>query len=494
MTVHVEVRKNTYYDSVTLMALTQKMAALPGVAEAVAVMATPMNRDLLAGVGLLSGDAEAAGTDDLVVAIRAESEAACAAALAVFAGAADRRAADKKTATAFVSIASAARSLPDANLAVISVPGEHAAREARAALRQGLHVMLFSDNVALADEVELKQLAHDKGLLLMGPDCGTAIVNGVALCFANAVSSGGIGVVGASGTGTQEITVHIDRLGGGVSQVLGTGGRDLGEAVGGIMMLDCLAALAKDEATAVIVLVSKPPAPAVAAKIYAAIKACAKPVVVCFLGGDAAAATASGAYFAATLEDAARAAVAIDAGVKPAASRCRHEKLKTMASVAKARLVPEQKSVRGLFCGGTLCQEAARLVGGEGHVFIDLGDDEYTKGRPHPMIEPSLRLPHILAAARDPSVAVVLLDIVLGYGAHPDPAGVTVPAIAEAQEIARAAGRHIEFIAYVCGTDADQQGRDHQENKLAAAGALLAKSNARGAYLAAAIANREVGK
>jgi len=493
MTVHVEVRKNTYYDSVTLMALTRKMAALPGVAEAVAVMATAMNRDLLASVGLLTGDAALAGADDLVVAIKADSDAACAAALAVFSGAADKRAADKKAATTFVSLDAAVRHLPDANLAVISVPGEYAAREARAALRRGLHVMLFSDNVALADEIELKKMAHDKGLLVMGPDCGTAIINGVALCFANAVRRGAIGVVGASGTGTQEITVHIDRLGGGVSQVLGTGGRDLVDAVGGIMMLDCLAALARDEATSVIVLVSKPPAPAVAAKIYAAVKACAKPVVVCFLGGDAAAAEAAGAHFAATLEEAAGAAVAFAAGAKPSVAACRHDRLGEIAAAIKAKLAPGQKAVRGLFCGGTLCQEAARLVVGDGHSFVDLGDDQYTKGKPHPMIEPSLRLPHILAAARDPSVAVVLLDVVLGYGAHPDPAGVTAPAVAEAKEIARAAGRHLEIVAYVCGTDADPQGRAEQENKLARAGALLAKSNARGAYLAAAIV-REVEK
>lgn len=494
MTVHVEVRKNTYYDSVTLMALTQKMAALPDVAAAVAVMATPMNRDLLAGVGLLTDAAETAGADDLVVAIRAESDAACEAALAVFSGAADKRAADNRAEAAAVSLVGAVGQLPDANLAVISVPGEYAAREARAALRRGLHVMLFSDNVTLADEVDLKKTAHEKGLLVMGPDCGTAIINGVALCFANAVRRGNIGIVGASGTGTQEVTVHIDRRGGGLSQVLGTGGRDLGEAVGGIMMLDCLAALAADPATAVIVLVSKPPAPAVAAKILAAVKACGKPVVCCFLGGDGAAATAAGAYFAATLEQAARAAVTLATGAKPEAPACRHEKLIALAATARTKLAPGQKTVRGLFCGGTLCQEAALLVGGQGHTFVDLGDDQYTKGKPHPMIEPSLRLPHIRDAARDPSVAVLLLDIVLGYGAHPDPAGATVPAIAEAKQIARADGRHLEVVAYVCGTDADPQGRADQESKLAAAGVILAKSNARGAYLAAAIVSGEVGK
>jgi succinyl-CoA synthetase alpha subunit len=494
MTVHVEIRKNTYYDSVTLMALTQKMAALPGIAEAVAVMATPMNKDLLAGVGLLSPEASAAGADDLVVAVKAESAAACAAALAVFSGAAARQAGEKKAATTFTSLAAAVRNIPDANLAVISVPGEYAAREARTALRQGLNVMLFSDNVPLEDEIELKKTAHDKGLLVMGPDCGTAIVNGVALCFANAVRRGNIGIVGASGTGTQEVTVHIDRLGGGVSQVLGTGGRDLSAAVGGIMMLDCLAALAADEATSVIVLVSKPPAPEVAAKIMAAVKACPKPVVVCFLGGDDAGPAAAGAYAAATLEEAARAAVTLAAGAKPTAPGCKHEKLASMAAVAKTKLAPQQDTIRGLFCGGTLCAEAARLSPGSRHLFIDLGDDQYTKGKPHPMIEPSLRLPHILAAAGDPAVAVILLDIVLGYGAHPDPAGVTAPAIAEAREIARAAGRHVHVIAYVCGTDADRQGKAGQESKLAAAGAMIAKSNARGAYLATAIVTREVRK
>ncbi|MDT8900515.1 FdrA family protein [Anaeroselena agilis] len=491
MTVHVEVRKNTYYDSVTLMALTQKMAALPGVAEAVAVMATPMNKDLLAGVGLLTAEADACGADDLVVAIRADSDAACEAAVALFAGAAARQSGDKKTAAGFVSLNTAVRHLPDANLAIISVPGEYAAREARDALRHGLNVMLFSDNVSLADEIELKTTAHEKGLLVMGPDCGTAIVNGVALCFANAVRRGNIGIVGASGTGTQEVTVHIDRLGGGISQVLGTGGRDLGEAVGGVMMLDCLEALSKDADTAVIVLISKPPATAVADKIVAAVKTCPKPVVVCFLGG-ASAVRAEKAYFAATLEEAAGAAVALAKGEQPASPACRHEKLATMAAVARAKLAPGQKTVRGLFCGGTLCQEAARTAPGEGNIFIDLGDDAYTRGKPHPMLEPSLRLPHLLDAARDPAVAVILLDIVLGYGAHPDPAGVTAPAIAEAREIARAAGRHIEIIAYVCGTDADPQGKAGQEGKLAAAGATLAKSNVRAAWLAAAVVTREV--
>lgn len=494
MIVKVEIKKNTYYDSVTLMSLTQRIAALPGVAEAVAVMATPMNKELLAGVGLLTDEAAACGPDDLVIALKADSEAAWQAALTEFSGATTKRADDQQTTVSFATIAGAVRQLPAANLAIISVPGEYAAREARAALRQGLNVMLFSDNVALADEVELKKIAHEQGLLLMGPDCGTAIVNGVGLCFANAVRPGTIGVVGASGTGTQEVTVHIHRLGEGLSQVLGTGGRDLSAEVGGIMMLDCLAALTADPATKVIVLVSKPPAPAVADKILAAVKAAGKPVVISFLGGDAAAATAAGAHFASTLEGAAQAAVALARGEKPAAA-CRHEELEKMAAAVRPKLAAGQKYIRGLFCGGTLCKEAEHIAGvaGGGHNFIDLGDDAYTVGKPHPMIEPSLRLPHIAAAAADPATAVILLDVVLGYGSHADPAGVTAPAIAAAKEKARQAGRHLEIIAYVCGTDTDKQGKAEQERKLAAAGATLAKSNARGAYLAAAIA-KEVAK
>jgi succinyl-CoA synthetase alpha subunit len=472
------------------MAISGKIAALPGVAEAVVVMASASNKELLAGVGLLTEAVAAGDANDLVIAVRAADDAVAGQALAVADGMLGKQVAEQKSAARFATLQSAVRSLPAANLAIVSVPGEFAAREAKAALEAGLHVMMFSDNVSLDDEIKLKEYAHRQGLLLMGPDCGTAIINNVGLCFANAVAGGDIGVIGASGTGTQEITVLIDRLGGGLSQVLGTGGRDLSAAVGGIMMLDCLAALAADAATRIIVLVSKPPAPAVAAKILAAAENCGKPVVVCFLGGDAAATPPPGIYFARTLEDAARAAVALAKGQQPAAGFCQHPALATLAAAAKAKLAPGQRAVRGLFCGGTLCQEAKYIIGGQGggeHRFLDLGDDAYTVGKPHPMLEPALRLPYILQQAEDPAVAVLLLDVVLGYGAHADPAGVTAPAIAAAKETARRAGRHLEVIAYTCGTEADRQQRSAQEAKLAAAGACLAKSNARAAYLAAAI-------
>lgn len=512
MAVQVIIKKNAYYDSVTLMSISGKITALPEIEEAVIAMATAMNRELLGNVGMLTAETEAAGASDLIIAVKSrEPEAALQAVemaekLLVSKGSAQEGGVQLRPTT----LQAAVSMLPEANLAIISVPGDYAAREARIALKNGMHVMMFSDNVSLEDEISLKQDAHERGLLMMGPDCGTAIINGTGLCFANAVRQGGIGIVGASGTGTQEVCVLIDRFGGGVSQVLGTGGRDLSEAVGGIMMLDGLAALERDEGTQVITLISKPPANAVGIKIMNAVKQCSKPVVVCFLNGAADAAAETGAYFAGTLEAAARKAVQLASGVNPLEGGCGHGALADMASSIKAKLKAEQKYVRGLFCGGTLCDEAAHIVKNKvgrvysniakdrqerldnplksfEHTFIDLGDDVFTLGRPHPMIEPGLRLPRLIQEAQDSEVAVILLDIVLGYGSHPDPAGVTIPAILEAKRIAAGRGQHLEVIAYVCGTENDPQRLQDQQQKLAAAGVTLGKSNSRAAYLAAAI-------
>jgi succinyl-CoA synthetase alpha subunit len=512
MAVKIIIKKNAYHDSVTLMSISGKVTAIDGVSDAVVAMATEMNKDLLKNIGMLADEVEACGAGDLVIAVRADDDATCEQAVNVVEDVLAKRATSKKSASALApsTIGSAVKMMPEANLAVISVPGEHAAREAMQALKQGLHVMMFSDNVTVEEEKALKEYAHDAGLLMMGPDCGTAIINNVGLCFANVVNQGGIGVVGASGTGTQEVTVLIDRFGGGVSQVLGTGGRDLTEAIGGIMMLDGLAALNRDPATNVIVLVSKPPAKAVAEKILAEVKKCSKPVVVCFINASQADMAQEQVYFAASLEDAAHKAVQLARGERDSNAACEHKELSAMAADRKARLAPGQKYVRGLFCGGTLCDEAMYIVQhqvgkvysniakqtdakladphtSQEHSFIDLGDDVFTVGRPHPMIEPGLRLPRLLQEAQDPSVAVIMMDIMLGYGSHADPAGITLPAILEAKRIAKENGRHLEIIAYVCGTDKDPQDRLEQEQKLAAAGVTLAKSNARAAYLTAAI-------
>lgn len=506
----IVVRKNSYHDSVTLMALSGKIKSVPGVMEAVVSMATALNKDLLQSVGLWSESVANAAETDLVLAVRADDSQTCQQAVDSAISLLAKRTSGAAGTTRLrpSSIYSAVARMPEANLAVISVPGRFAAREAEKALNRGLHVMLFSDNVILEEEKRLKELAHGKGLLMMGPDCGTAIINGVGLCFANAVRAGNIGVIGASGTGLQEVTVCIDRLGGGISQAIGVGGRDLQETIGGVMMLDAIAALSADPKTDVIVLVSKPPAALAAAKIQQAIDDCSKPVVVCFVGGQTTV-KAGCAFTASTLKDAAIIATALARGQTPELSDSRRQNLAEQAESIGVKLAPPQRFIRGLFCGGTLCSEAVAIlrdkVGAvysntgktdqladihvsQQHTCIDLGDDVFTIGRPHPMIEPSLRLPRLLAEAADPEVAVILLDIVLGYGSHPDPAGLTAPAIKQAIDTAAKRGRTLVVIAYVCGTANDPQTKAIQEKILLDAGAVLADSNADAAWLAAAVA------
>jgi succinyl-CoA synthetase alpha subunit len=362
------------------------------------------------------------------------------------------------------------------------------------ALKRGLHVFLFSDNVSVEDEIQLKTLAVKKRLLVMGPDCGTAIVDGVPLGFANAVARGTVGLVGASGTGLQQVTCLIDRFGAGVSQAIGVGGRDLDERVGGTMMLAALELLAADPGTSVIVLLSKPPAPTVAERVLARARAAGKPVVVNFLGSDSSLVRRAGAIPAVTLEDAARAAVALARGDAPVEA---DDGSKDMASVARgeaAKLAEGQRTVRGLYSGGSLAYEAKVVLNLElgdaakQHTVIDLGDDEYTVGRPHPMIDPRLRNEHVIAIGSDEEAAVLLLDVVIGYASHPDPAGALAPAIAEARATATRAGRYLAVVASVCGTDRDAQGLAAQESTLLAAGVLVQSSNARAARRAALIA------
>jgi FdrA protein len=488
------VRPDTYRDSVELMRVAALVEKLPGVSRAALMMATPANRELLAGAGLLDAAGAAAGPNDLVVAVAAADPTAAERALGEAARLLDEQAAVAAPSgdrPAPLSIAEAVSELPRANLAIISTPGAYATAEALKALKRGLHAFIFSDNVPVADEALLKQLAAKKKLLVMGPDCGTAILDGVPLGFANAVRRGPVGLVGASGTGLQEISCLVDRLGEGCSQVIGVGGHDLDERVGGLMMQAGIERLAADPGTRVIVLVSKPPAPAVARRVLDVARKSGKPVVVNFLGGDPAAIREAGAIPAATLEDAARAAVALARGRRVAAAPLAVAPKLAAAGRAKARRFGKGQSlVRGLYSGGTLCQEAALILeeaGGQKHTTIDLGGDEFTVGRPHPMIDFRLRNQRILAAAEDGATAVILLDVVLGYGAHPDPAGALVPAIEGATKAAAKRKRGLAFVASICGTPADPQGLERQETRLAAAGVLLAPSNAQAARLAASL-------
>jgi FdrA protein len=494
------VQRSVYQDSVTLMRLSRDMEAVAGVQRAAAMMGTPANRELLGQAGLLDKDGGTAGPADLVIAVVADTEAAAEGARAAAEAALVARAATPPAGRARPrTLVGGLRALPDATLALISVPGAYAGAEARRALEGGLDVMLFSDHVPLATEVELKGVARERGLLLMGPDCGTAIVAGVPLGFANALPRGRIGLVAASGTGLQEVSCRLAAAGEGVSHAIGVGSRDMSDAVGGIMTLAALHALADDGDTEVIVVIGKPPGPAVAARLAEAMRALAKPSVLHFAGIGAREGTT------ATLEDAALAAVALARGEAPRAvefSRPAPE-VQAMAAAQAGALASGQRFVRGLYSGGTLAWEAVALLSaglpdvagdlhgqGPGHRVVDLGDDGFTVGRPHPMIDGTVRREWIARAATDPTTAVLLLDVVLGYGAHPDPAAELAPALAEARRTATAAGRALAIVASVTGTEHDPQGRARQAAALQRAGVLVMDSNAQAARLAALIAAR----
>jgi succinyl-CoA synthetase alpha subunit len=477
-------------------------------------MATPANLDMLREAGLLAS-APDAGTSDLLVVVKGAQTDALEAALTK--AEAELRKPPKASEDGGprmlppASLQMALGRIPDANLALISTPGEYAAAEAAKALRLGLNVMLFSDNVPVEDEVALKTYGREHGRLVMGPDCGTAIVDGVPLGFANVVRRGAIGVVGASGTGTQQVTCLVHRYGEGISHAIGTGGRDLRTEVGGITMLQALGALARDKATRVIVLVSKPPAPEVAARVLAAARKVRKPVVVNFIGAGIVAKGAN-LHFASTLDDAARAAVALARGRSPARRAAARVPSRLLGEAP--RLAPSQRYLRGLYSGGTFCYEASALLTdvlgvvhsnapvdpqrhladvwqSVEHTVVDLGDDEFTRGRPHPMIDHTLRIERLLKEAADPSVAVILLDIVLGYGAHPDPATPIAAAIEKARARAARQRRRIAFVGFICGTDGDPQDYARQEATLRSAGMVLADSNAQAVRIAAAIARRK---
>ena len=503
------VKPSAYQDSVTLLLLARQLRSGSGVLEAAALMATPSNKDLFEQSGLLTAEAANAGPNDLVVAVRAESAAAAEAALdraARLLGGKSRRL-EGSGRIAPRTLESAKRLLPDANLALISVPGAFAAQEAKKALRLGLHVMLFSDNVRLEDEVALKRLAVKRGLLMMGPDCGTAILNGVPLGFANAVPRGRIGLVSASGTGLQQVTTLLAAQGQGISQAIGVGGRDLSEVVGGLMALQALDALAADPASGLVMVIGKPPAPAVRERIELRLRAIGKPCVLALLGQGVREGRDGAIHVVATLEDAALAALALLEGqpFAPQPFSIPPIDLRQCVEDARRGLQSGQGSVRALYAGGTLAHEAVLILepllgsvatnlapGSVGrHLVIDLGADEYTVGRAHPMLDATVRVEAIRKAAQDPEVAVLLLDVVLGHGAAPDPAGDVAPAIAAALAAARAEGRGLAAVASVIGTASDPQDLAAQCARLEAAGAWVLPSNAQAVRAAACIAGGE---
>ena len=506
MTVRSRIKPSAYFDSVSLMLVQREVRALPGVREAGAVMGTEANKELLRDAGLFSPEASRARPDDLILCVDAVDAETAEAALVRAEGllVERREASGSQEGYRPKTVASAARGLVGANLALISVPGRFAAGVASESLDAGLHVMLFSDNVPLEAEVALKRRASSLGRLFMGPDCGTAILGGAALGFANHVRRGSIGIVGAAGTGIQEVSSLIHRGGAGISHAVGTGGRDLRREVDGTTAVAGVAALGVDPLTEVIVLVSKPPSPEVASRLLGAARATGKPVVVNFVG--AAVEAAERVFPARTLEDAAELAVQVATGSPP-----RLPRREALPAQEAMRLAPGQRYIRGLYSGGTLCYEALllleRFVGpvhsntpldpeqmlpsahrSTAHTVVDMGSDEFTVGRLHPMLDPDVRLQRLLREADDPEVAVILLDVVLGYGAHANPGGVFAPVIREARARARAAGRWLAVVASVCGTEDDPQVYDDQVAQLIDGGALVQASNAQAAQLAGLVA------
>jgi FdrA protein len=497
------ISKNMFRDSVYLMRLSNTVRGFDGVLEAEVIIGTDHNKKFLQSGGLWSEEIDRdAGANDLIIAIKAESEEKAEQAIQDALSELNKSVERENLLGDFVprTFETALHNFPGANIALISIPGRYVEREAHQILDAGLNIMIFSDNVTIESEIALKTKAKEKGLLVMGPDCGTAIINGVPLAFANEVRRGKIGIVAAAGTGLQEVSTLINNLGEGISQGLGTGGRDVKEAVGGISMIMGLEALLADEQTEVVVIVSKPPDAAVTEKVLAVAKQSKKPVVVNFLGGNLDQVLAAGCVPAATLKEAAQKAVSI----------VRKEDVKEIVELKvdevlvkeqKGKLAAGQKYLRALYSGGTLAYEAlvmlqdrikpiytnlsfkgaaaiADVYKSNEHTIIDFGEDEFTQGRLHPMIDPSLRNTRIINEAKDPETAVVVLDLVLGYNAHPDPAGSALEAITEAQQIAAKGGRHLIFVTSVCGTDSDPQKRNEQVAKLEASGVLVFPSNA----------------
>ncbi len=482
-----ERRPGAYYDSIVLMRLQSALAKQPAVIDAGVVMATAANLALLESNGLRPEGVEAA-PDDLLVVVKADSVKAAEAALAEIDPLLDRRRANVGDDYRPRSLETAVKMMPDAAWVLVSVPGRYAAEVAGRALDLGKHVFLYSDNVPLADEVALKRRARARGLLVMGPDCGTAIVGGVCLGFANRVRRGNIGLIGASGTGLQAVTCKIHSLGAGISHALGTGGRDLGVDVAAGTTLQALELLGRDPSTEVVVLISKPPAAAVAGQVLAAAQRVGKPVVVDFIGYPPPSRRLGNVCFASGLDEAAELAVA--------AARINRTPARKPTVEATDAPLAAGSFVRGLFAGGTLAYEAllgfrtflqplysnisvSNVAAGSvhslpdpahstAHTVLDLGEDEYTVGRLHPMMDQDLRLRRLRQEAADPDVGLIVLDVVLGYGAHPDPASELAPAIEEIRD-----RRPLEVVVLVIGTDEDPQDLDAQAERFQQSGAIV---------------------
>jgi len=513
MAILSTVKKNYYQDSMKLMQISQKLGVLPGVKKASAIMATDANLKMLKDAGLIRETPHSVNTNDMIVAIEAESERAAKEALEKLDSLFVPAQVGINTKAEYKNFDSAHGALPRANLAIVSLPGQYAKLEVAKAIEKGLHTFLFSDNLSVEEEIELKERAKERRLLVMGPGCGTAIINGIGLGFANVVRRGPVGVIAAAGTGMQEATSLIHNYGSGISHAIGLGGRDLSEKVGGIMALEAVTMLQHDKNTKVLLLISKPPSERIAKKVLDIVRQADKPAVVCFLGEKFQEKQASTVRFSSTLEEAVLETLNLVLGGVETHSIFPDKNWKKRAEKLVKSLDSKQRYLRGLFSGGTLCYEAQQVLSpilgniysnapldkrmqlddsnkSKGHTCVDLGEEEFTVGRLHPMIDASMRSERLIKEASNSSTSVILFDVVLGYVASPDPAGDLIPAIKEAKKLAKKKGRSIVFVAHVCGTEEDPQKLSSQEEKLREVGVLVFPTNAFASRVAGWIATR----
>jgi len=509
------IKKNFYRDSVYLMSLSNKIKIIGGVIDASVMMGTEANKKLLTETGFFSKEGELACPNDLLICMSLKTGCDLKKISDEIEKLFDAPSTDaeNRVKAAPQSVEDAIELQPNSNMAVISIPGGYVKYQAEKLLKKGANLMIFSDNVPVETEIHLKKIGAEKGLLVMGPDCGTAIINGVPLGFANMVRKGGIGIVGASGTGIQEVTTIIHKKGEGITQAIGLGGRDLSKDVGGLMMLEGIKMLEADSHTKIICVISKPPAAEIEKKVLDFIGKCKKPFVINFIGGNTAGREKSERmFFASTLEDAALKAISVLKGKNYFPKVKLPEAIIKDALGERKKIKKGQKYLRGLFSGGTLCDEAmfilSESLGGIysniavkpelklknsresfKNSFIDLGDDEFTRGVPHPMIDFTVRNKRLVQEAKDKEVAVILFDLVLGYGAHPDPAGAILPALTEAQDIAGKQKRYISFVTSICGTEQDPQNLTRQKEILEKVGVKVLPSNATAARFTEVILN-----
>ncbi|MBQ2978079.1 MAG: acyl-CoA synthetase FdrA [Clostridia bacterium] len=518
MVIKNYIMKESYYDSVLLMRLAGEAGKLPGVSNISVGMGTPLNKDTIQELGLLLPEGEKATPNDLIIALSAETDETAEKIRASFLQMLKDNQSPKGK-RSYPSLDSMKTAVRDRNLAVISLAGQYAAAEAEKALKMGMNVFMFSDNVPIEEEVKLKTYAREQGLLMMGPDCGLSFIGGVAVGLCSKVRRGGVGLIGACGSGMQEVMNIVHLLGGGVSQAIGVGGRDLRREVGGLTMLTALDLLEADEETKVIGLISKPPDPETAEKIFDRVRHCKKPVVAQFIHCDPTLAAQSGAQVSNSFEETALRCLAIlkEKEYIPEAEQDRLNRLLPLAKEEAAGMAKSQKYLRGLYCGGSLAEETITLGTGllgsmygnvafqeeymlsdphqsKGNCLIDLGAEEFTLGKPHVAIDPSPRLSRFVQEARDPETAVILMDFLLGYALCEDPAGMIAPLIKEEKARALQEGRKLSVVAAFCGSDLDPQNRIAQEKILRDAGAIVMGNNGEASRLAALIASVQGGK